>query len=709
MTNSNDPKDTGGDQSDDLIAELARIVADDAKRDTVSDAIHERTQVAAAARSDLSNRYSLDSAPETASPDTVGKEIETPPARQTTSVEEFLGKQPVHEQSDPAQELSSIIAAGQSAPAKPTVPASGLDHLLGIKAEDAKSSYEFDFADSIKSGVTSDIPVHEEISFHSELAPEPPLAASKEPDGIAAIIEDLEQQSERQSESPVDQLETASIGSAQSSTDAFVVAPSTQGIGASTDDGSEDALAEIESLIADTAAPTDSDNQRQVNPNPAEAAILTAMASSAKTNDHEPSHVPQEEISPEVAEIPVSETPELSVDEPDLDIGQSMHAEHSFAGKTADRNGFPIWPVLLLLLLLVGVGGAGYWFYFGQPINADVPIVSAQNTEVKADPEVVKPPTENSSVFEALEGNSENPADEQIVPREETPVETPNTVTRVITPTSTSNGLTNRKVKTVTVLSDGTIVSGDESSAGAEQLPSDVRPDVPQVSLEDTATATTDEIANVLNSIVQDTTAIVEDATVAATNDTASNEASTEVSTPVVEPVVPTVETTPTTTQETTPVVEVQETVPVDDPSAPVPPVRPEGLVLTTQSNSATLNPTASQPISLLPDITPVTTPTLVVAPVLTSITPTTSDVDAPFYVQLSSRRSPVDAQSTAQILQRQFADVLANETVDIHQVNLGEKGIFYRVRVPKNSLADANLLCGNIKASGGDCFVRNN
>src|SRR5690606_25957348 len=42
------------------------------------------------------------------------------------------------------------------------------------------------------------------------------------------------------------------------------------------------------------------------------------------------------------------------------------------------------------------------------------------------------------------------------------------------------NGLANRKVRTVTVRPDGTIVSGDDAIAGNEALPVD-RPNVPEI------------------------------------------------------------------------------------------------------------------------------------------------------------------------------------------------------------------------------------
>ena len=68
------------------------------------------------------------------------------------------------------------------------------------------------------------------------------------------------------------------------------------------------------------------------------------------------------------------------------------------------------------------------------------------------------------------------------------------------------SGLANRKVRTVTVRPDGTIVSGDDAVAGSEALPVE-RPNVPEVP-GDAATAT-DVLANAAEGVAQDPIAAV--------------------------------------------------------------------------------------------------------------------------------------------------------------------------------------------------------
>ena len=77
------------------------------------------------------------------------------------------------------------------------------------------------------------------------------------------------------------------------------------------------------------------------------------------------------------------------------------------------------------------------------------------------------------------------------------------------------------------------------------------------------------------------------------------------------------------------------------------------------------------------------------------------------FVVQVSSQRSETDAQKSLANLQRQFGSVLGGLPTDIRQVDLGTKGVYYRVRVGSwPSRADAVSLCEKLRAAGGKCIV---
>lgn len=74
--------------------------------------------------------------------------------------------------------------------------------------------------------------------------------------------------------------------------------------------------------------------------------------------------------------------------------------------------------------------------------------------------------------------------------------------------------------------------------------------------------------------------------------------------------------------------------------------------------------------------------------------------------IQVASQKTEADAQKVYAGLQRRFASVLAGRPAVIRQVDLGAKGVYYRVKVPAGSSAEATSLCNALKAAGGDCYV---
>jgi len=718
MTNSNDRNNLATDQTDDLIAELARIVADDAKQSSVSQSVDERTQLAVDAREQQSNVQSFEPP----------REVETPAFSndqpKVAPVEEGLPSFAQTEAPAPFSQIGEgvtpIHAELQPASLAPVAEESGLSLDDGAPA--SASPFEFDFSQNIQDGVEelSSAPSEPEPDFAAQFAEVEPLASIDEEevpspdalDSIAAIIEDVELQSAEPEVPAFDPIPVPNATASQAETlgaalqvepgqpansefeyipqqgmhvpngeDEFAVPPAHTSDGADLTAVVDDPLAEIESLIADTTTPDTRPAQQPADA--AEAAILAALASAAgnKPNiEHSP-------VAAARASTAQTKEPRLEPAAPTArDYVQPVpsQVEHAQAarpepeiGQTEDRRRGSILPIaasVAAIVLLAVVGGIGYWIFAGQsPTGQDVPVVSAQNTNVKETPVVTASETDGASVFDALQGNAETTI-EQLVSRDETDGASSADVARVVTPNSSNSGLTNRKVKTVTVLADGTIVSGTEASAGAEQLPQDVRPNAPTVAIE-TDTAATDEIASVLNSIKEGTEIVTQ----------------------------PVATTTPveSVVDETAALVVAAI---ADDPTAPQPPARPFGLGSGAAPSLAAIavqpTTTTAQPISLLPTAS---------APSTNTSSATSTGVSAPFYVQLASQRSVEAAQNTATSLTRQFASDLSNRTIDINQVNLGDKGIYFRVRVPSNSLADANALCSSLKANGGDCFVRNN
>jgi hypothetical protein len=72
------------------------------------------------------------------------------------------------------------------------------------------------------------------------------------------------------------------------------------------------------------------------------------------------------------------------------------------------------------------------------------------------------------------------------------------------------------------------------------------------------------------------------------------------------------------------------------------------------------------------------------------------------FVAVIASKRSRVDALNAIADLQQKYADVLASKTPDVQEVNLGERGIWYRAAVgPPGSREAAIAVCSQLKSAG--------
>lgn len=316
--------------------------------------------------------------------------------------------------------------------------------------------------------------------------------------------------------------------------------------------------------------------------------------------------------------------------------------------------------------LLIALGLGLYWV-FGQnnQVDGDAPVLSADSGPVKQAPDPTSA-APSSVVFSDTATDAPDTI-ERLISRDETADTAGNDVSRVIPSEGQDDGgLANRKVRTVTVRPDGTIVSGDAAVAGGEQLPID-RPNVPQLPGE---TAIASPIAS-----AQATTA----------NDSATSTAVSGNVTGVVAPVPlprPSRSNSASVTRDST-------------PGAAITPVL---------SNSGSSNTNAVDLIANAASRA-ITAPAAPVAP--QPSTALASGSSAPAYVQLSSQRSPEAAQQSLQRVQSRFAEQLGNNPLEVQQVDLGERGIYYRVRMPAKSVDAANAVCSDIKSGGGDCFVR--
>ncbi len=319
-------------------------------------------------------------------------------------------------------------------------------------------------------------------------------------------------------------------------------------------------------------------------------------------------------------------------------------------------------------IALLTIGFGGYYLYMNNASTSEeVPVLVADSTPEKAVPEQTDSQSldEQSVVMNELSGDKQPTQDEQIVSRDESQNNKP--TPRIIeTSDSSPTGIVNRQVRTVTVRPDGTIVSGDSARAGNEALPVE-RPNVPALPADSTNAA-----AQLINQPVvsQGTTQV----------------ANMPVTTPVTQ----------------SPEAETSVPVPQETPTRPAPTTP---IVTTTPAASSN-----AQAVDLLANsANNQTSPQIRISPVATIpvSAPSTTLTKAPAYVQISSQRLEQTAQKSLIELQTRFASILGGRSLEVQRVDLGDKGIYYRVRLPADSIANANQICNSLKQAGGDCFVR--
>ena len=81
---------------------------------------------------------------------------------------------------------------------------------------------------------------------------------------------------------------------------------------------------------------------------------------------------------------------------------------------------------------------------------------------------------------------------------------------------------------------------------------------------------------------------------------------------------------------------------------------------------------------------------------------------NAAAYVQIASLPSEADANAHVKAATARYGDLFGGNKLVVQRADLGQKGVRFRVRLPAASLSDANSICAQIKAQGGDCFATN-
>ncbi|MBZ8132562.1 SPOR domain-containing protein [Afifella sp. IM 167] len=339
-------------------------------------------------------------------------------------------------------------------------------------------------------------------------------------------------------------------------------------------------------------------------------------------------------------------------------------------------------------VLGVVVIGGGVFAMLGGQENGEpgsVPVISA-------DGEPVKVAVENAgdsegdqvgqAVFDRVSGRESN-TDEQLVDRNEEPRE----IARIVLPNAQGGEddgkisarisddaqqpelgpevtpIGPKKVRTVIVRPDGTIVQNSEQpAAAASSEPTEIAGPAPA-----------DEPQPVRVQSVR----VGSDAAVESGNTLGSSPAPVQTGNELMAP----------TPSETTQVASLPAPRPTPPAmSAPAP----------TTTTTAAAPTAATQPQMAAPQ--PAAAPA---QPAVTTADP------SGWKVQVSSQRTADQARSAFSSLQRRFPSLLANQEPLVREADLGDKGVFYRVQI--GPMADRNAaisLCENLKSAGGSCFV---
>lgn len=371
------------------------------------------------------------------------------------------------------------------------------------------------------------------------------------------------------------------------------------------------------------------------------------------------------------------------VDAPIGEAGDASAAEMDDVGP-APRRGLKLNRALAGPLVAVGLllaAGIGLYLVLGLGTESGpAPLLTAEAGPVKEVPPANTEGTaQQSVVFNEIEGVVPG-AEEQLVSRDQADIED----VAGIPPATEVNGegLANRKVRTVTVRPDGTIVSGEDSLAGSAILPVDRPANVPEIEGADT---TPSEL-------------LASTAPAAPTPEPAAPAAVAPAPAPAV----------PLTPGSQVPAVDLAGNA-IPGKTAPAPFVRPATFAVQASPVAAapitggnTLPPPPAnsflQPVAAAPAAAPTAVPQAIEVDSLPN--------NAPAYVQLASQRSEAEARASAEAMVRRFGPLFGGANLEVQRVDLGERGIYYRVRVPASSRENANSICTNVKAAGGDCFI---
>ena len=347
------------------------------------------------------------------------------------------------------------------------------------------------------------------------------------------------------------------------------------------------------------------------------------------------------------------------------------------------------------VLAVAAIGSAGFFFMDSGGItvpDGPPPVISGLQEPLKIFPEAQDTSVGNNQsaklIYDRVDGTSEN------APTQLAPQETPEPASLPPAPAGVQSGAdlvpgATKRVRTVVVRPDGTIVSGED----AAPAPTPAQP-APAAPSEPRAVTTQPIIANPEPAPAEPAVA-------------------PQLATPAIAtPAAP----APATPAPETPAI-VAGTEPVaaePEPAAPaavipsvLPRKKPAAPVRVAQAPAAVVNPVPAATKNNGPLNLSQPAPTPVATTPATGGTATGSIPSGTNIVQVTSQRSASAARDAYSGLQRRFPSILGNRNAVIVPADLGDRGTFYRARIPTGSREEAVRLCEQLQGAGGDCFVR--
>ncbi|MXN64560.1 hypothetical protein GR183_06555 [Stappia sp. GBMRC 2046] len=359
---------------------------------------------------------------------------------------------------------------------------------------------------------------------------------------------------------------------------------------------------------------------------------------------------------------------------------------------------------------LAVVGGAAFALIDFGDSGVDIgppPVIAAQEGDLKIYPATEEPKAQAQSklIYDRVRG-VESTGEERLVLPDDTPVASLPPAPATNEPASTggtTRTVAPKRVRTVIVRPDGTVISGNDGAEDTTETAALSEPNLPST------------VGEVSAPTLPDTTTPSSSAPDVVSPAGGQNASPSSTGLPDVTPQQP------------------QEEAATDDaaagqePEAPeqaqgetvFPRAKPEAprtvvAAAPTASQQAPARQSDSGPLDLTSQqqaAAPATTPQPDTEPRPSQPAASSSgSIPAGAYiVQVSSQRTEDQARQAFAGLQNRFPSVLGSVTPVIQRADLGDRGVFYRVRIPASSRDEAIGLCENLKAAGGDCFVRRN